>query len=212
MSRTRIIIPVGTRFGRLVVVGDGKMTTKEGWKKSSFLCVCDCGNQIDVASGSLRRGVSNSCGCLQKELLVSRITKHGMTRTREFNGWMIMKARCTNVNHPRYYRYGGRGITVCDRWLESFDNFYEDMGDKPRGMSLERIDNDGNYCKENCKWATNREQANNRRNNKYYLYNGVAKNLVEWSLEVGLDYLVIYKRLRRGWSIKDSLTKELQTR
>lgn len=154
----------GHRFGRLVVISEAP----HGPKSTIWLCRCDCGQSTFIKMGNLVSGNTKSCGCLMKELSGARgkvqFTTHGMSKSREFTSWRGMIKRCTNPNNDHYKNYGGRGITVCERWLHSFEDFYEDMGIRPFGMTLDRKDTNGNYCKDNCKWSTPKEQANNRRN------------------------------------------------
>ncbi|MCA9340178.1 MAG: AP2 domain-containing protein [Candidatus Saccharibacteria bacterium] len=127
--------------------------------RSYWLCLCDCGGNTIVDASNVRRGHIKSCGCLSREI---RIT-HGMTGTPTYNGWSSMIQRCTNPDNPAYYRYGGRGIAVCSKWMR-FEGFLDDMGERPENdLSLDRIDVDGDYCKKNCRWATAEEQARNIR-------------------------------------------------
>jgi hypothetical protein len=156
---TAFIDLAGHKFGRLTAI---KYEGNAMWK-----CNCVCGNSSTVYRGDLRAGRTKSCGCLknetQKDIGVRRTT-HGLSNTSEYHTWYSMKYRCNNTNSKDYPDYGGRGITICDRWLESFDNFYKDMGEKPTAKhSLDRINVNGNYEPSNCRWATIAEQSNNKR-------------------------------------------------
>ena len=158
----------GQKFGRLTVVRrNGHAVSPAGNSTRLWLCLCDCGAEVNVRSTSLRFGVSNSCGCLQREVNVRRSTVHGHHRrgatTTEYHSWAGMLQRCTNPAAEKWQIYGGRGIQVCERW-QSFDNFYADMGKKPSSKySIDRIDNDGHYEPGNCRWATAKEQRANQR-------------------------------------------------
>jgi|GEM_PF-2384486 len=126
-------------------------------------CVCDCGTVRDVQGYNLSSGKTNSCGCFSADVASRNNKKHGMRKSTEYRIWSLMIQRCHNKNNPGYRNWGSRGIKVCDAWLESFENFYKDMGRRPDGTSLDRIDNDGNYEPSNCRWATKRQQTLNRR-------------------------------------------------
>jgi hypothetical protein len=128
-----------------------------------------------------------------------RRAKHGMYKSKVYHAWQTMRDRCNNSNNARFHRYGGRGITVCDRWHE-FDNFYADMGDAPHGTSLDRIDTDGNYEPSNCRWATPKQQSNNTSTNTHVTYNGKTQTLAEWAAELGIPYSRIVYRHARGWT------------
>jgi hypothetical protein len=196
----------GQRFGRLLVQCRATGDSHACWK-----CSCDCGNEIVVKGSHLRNGNTNSCGCLKIELAGSYSITHGQTRgtnwSAEYQTWNGLKSRCYYKNNNRYEYYGGRGITVCDRWKDSFEDFLADMGPRPSPEhSIDRIDTNGNYEPRNCRWATRTEQANNRRNNTFYEFQGENLQLADWSEKVSIGAAALRSRINRGWSIEKALT------
>jgi len=162
----RSLAQPGTRFGRLVVLGE-RFTYRAYKRREPFVVVqCDCGTVFVSRCGLLVKGETRSCGCLRKEVTRATHLTHGMSHTREFHAYIGMLERCRNPKHQDYYLYGGRGVRVCDRWTGpgGFIRFEEDMGRHPgNGLTLDRIDPNGDYCKENCRWATHKEQRANQR-------------------------------------------------
>jgi len=186
-------------FGRLTVVGKSEFRRNS---KIFWDCICACGNSKTVRGGDICSGKIRSCGCLQKEINIKVNTTHGYAdKIREYNIWQSMKARCKNPSNSHYKNYGGRGIIVCDRWKESFVNFLTDMGMRPSDEhSIERINNDGNYEPENCKWGTEGEQQRNKTSNVWFEYNGIKMVQEEWAKKLNTDSRHIIYHLKNGRS------------
>lgn len=190
----------GERFGRLTVTSRSEVNM---YDKPAWTCTCTCGATCVIAGSSLRMGVTTSCGCAQKELAAKNLraaaTTHGMHGTPEYYRWASMKLRCYVKTHYAYPRYGGRGITVCDRWRDSFESFLADVGHRPTiEHSLDRIDNDGHYEPNNVRWATKQEQANNRGNNVRITYNGETRTQAEWARLIGITPEGVAYRHKHG--------------
>ena len=178
----------GQKFGRLTAIKrcDAKKDRKHIW-----LWQCDCGVKKEIVGCHVKDGRISSCGCLQ----IERSTTHGMRKSHTYNSWARMKDRCNNQHDKNYDSYGGRGISVCAQW-NKFENFYADMGEKPKGMTIERIDNDGNYEPKNCRWATQKEQCRNTRKNRLVQYQGEVKCLSEWSEILNISRGTLHSRLK----------------
>lgn len=173
-----------------------------------WLCICDCGNFIDVSSNNLRNRHTKSCGCLQKE---PTNIKHGKSDTRLYKIWGCMKDRCNNKLHPAYFDYGERGIKICKEWLHDFQAFYNWAlnNSYSDNLTIDRIDVDGNYEPNNCRWVDMKTQVRNRRNTKYITYKGETKPLKEWCEILNLNYTTIFARLYYyNWSIEKALGSE----
>ena len=196
---------IGKKFGMLVVVSE-ETKIENGWKVEC-VCLCDCGKTRILPKSYLLAGKVISCGCTRFRPRANNFKpqfKHGMHASKEWAAWKSMKARCTNPNNAEYHRYGGRGITVCPEWFNSFSTFYEDMGAKPEGLSLDRIDNNRNYCKENCRWATTRQQLNNKSTNVFVTYKGETKSASEFARQYGIKPDTLLGRLQNErWSLDD---------
>jgi len=201
----------GEIFGRLtVIIPIGKDSTRSA--HTIWLCRCSCGTDISVSNKSLRSKHTRSCGCLKTDLCIDRSTKHGMAHSKIYMVWSAMKGRCDNRADNAYFNYGGRGIRYCARWSE-FKNFINDMGDRPsKTHTLDRIDNDGDYCKENCRWVTRKIQNRNKRNNVQLTYGGKSMCIADWAESTGIKYATIRGRLRYGWSIERTLTTPTRIR
>ena len=206
---------IGNKYGKLTVTSNsGDITLNRG---AIWTCKCDCGNVVNVNSRNLITGSTKSCGCLYVEnsiiqgtILAKNNTTHGASNTAEYRAWEGIKRRCSNLNNPDYHNYGGRGIKVCDRWLDQvngFINFLADMGLKPSpDHSIDRYpDNDGNYEPSNCRWATPMEQANNTRSNVFYEYKGKQYTGQQISKEFNINIGTFRNRLYNGWSLEKAI-------
>lgn len=194
-SRTDL---TGKRFGRWTVLYESeKRNSRRFWN-----CLCDCGTNAVVDGKELRLG--RSTGCISCR---NRTHGHSVQSSPEYIIWKHIRARCGNPTNQDYHHYGGRGIKVCDRWIKSFVNFFEDMGPKPfPEATIERLDNDGNYEPGNCKWKSRKEQARNTRRNRFLTLNGVTQSVPDWADQLGIDQKILHLRLRAGWTDEETLT------
>lgn len=190
----------GRRFGRFIAI---KIVGRNKWGMPRWLCKCDCGGQREVLHGALLAGRTKKCRCLSARKF------HGMARTPTYSCWGSMISRCNNPRQVGFKYWGGRGITVCERW-RNFENFLADMGERPDGMTIERIDNNGNYEPSNCRWATYTEQNRNRRGTKIIEYGGKQMPISAWADTVGISRRVIAQRIRCGWAVADALTRPVR--
>jgi hypothetical protein len=208
----------GQKFGLLTVTGwagrsDVNVSTRRRQFVNFWLCECECKdpdyNPITTDTRCLRSGNTSSCGCKRR--------KHLMTGTKVYITWSSMIGRCLNPKNDDYLNYGGRGVTVCDRWKESFESFYGDMGDPPDGCTLDRIDNSLGYSPENCRWATRKQQNRNRRDNRWITWNGETRLLVSWGEDPrlsskGITAAYLARRLHSGWDLERAMTQPADNR
>lgn len=200
----------GQRFGKLVAISS-HMDAQN--RRCVWVCKCDCGNYTEAKTVSLTHGLKQSCGCLQRKILNERNTKHGDSKTRLYKVWKGMLSRCDNKNHISYANYGGRGIKVCDEWKNNFTKFKEwaikagyDENAKHYECTIDRIDTNGNYCPENCRWIPNSEQANNTRIVRRFLINGEEHTLTDWCTIYNIPKGNVQARLQLGWDIEKALS------
>jgi hypothetical protein len=196
---------IGERFGRLVVK---RSCGKDRKRNVLWFCRCDCGGFVRAPAYNLRKGTTQSCGCLQRELVAARLTTHGNSKigklTGEYQSWSNAKQRCTNPKREVWHRYGGRGITMCDHWLNSFASFLADMGKKPSPRhTLERRDNNKGYEPGNCLWALLRVQCRNRSTNVWVEHDGRRMIMADWAQEIGLSPVRFRYYLKRGLSVAE---------
>lgn len=200
---------VGRKFGRWVVVSFADYGDHENLSKyAMWNCVCECGTKRKVIGRNLLYGLTESCGCLANETTSARNRTHGMTYSPEYNAWSAMWQRARGTSEK--IRYFDRGIDCCDRW-KSFEKFYEDMGPRPVGHTLDRKDNDKGYSPDNCRWATPKQQARNRGTNLIVHAYGKSLTLAEWADLTGLDYHVLWARIAQlGWDPEKALTTSVE--
>lgn len=208
----KVVDLVGQTFARLTVVSRAGSQNK----KATWLCRCDCGNEVVVKSDNLKTGNTKSCGCQKRESTIATMqaTKrtHGLSRSAEYKIWVHIKQRCYNEKSASYPDYGGRGIVMCKRWKDSFEEFFKDMGNRPSpDMSIDRRDVNGEYSPDNCRWATDVEQCSNRRNNHLIEHNGVTKTITQWARDAGLHPTTIRLRLRGGWTMEEAMVRRRAT-
>lgn len=193
----------GQKFGLLTVISETESTIRHC---RMWLCRCECGNLHRVKTEYLRNNDTKSCGCQKLNGFARHRNTHGYTDSLTYVSWCSMKNRCQNPKTPQFKNYGGRGITIDPSW-NTFESFLTDMGERPgKSFSLERVDNNAGYSKENCKWATTTEQARNRRNIRNYTINGETHPLKTWCSKYKIAYSTVNSRLKFGWDIKTALT------
>lgn len=196
----------GQRFGRLTVIRRAPRGYK-GKTHAFWVCDCDCGQTSIVDGVKLRSGHTRSCGCFEQESRGVAQKTHGMSKTNDYAIWVKICRRCYNPNCKEYPHYGGRGITMCDRWRYSFENFTADMGPRPsKQHSIDRIDNEGPYSPENCRWVTIDIQANNTSANHSLTYSGRTMTVAQWAKELSVSPFTLYRRAAYGWSDERIIT------
>lgn len=209
---SKILDLTGQKFGRLKVLQFIEIRKHHSY----WLCKCNCGNITEVSNSSLRSGKVKSCGCLRKETAKENVIKsqttHHLTNTRIYNIWRSMKKRCYLKSYKAYKDYGGRGIRVCDEWRNDFMSFYNwaVANGYKENLTLDRIDVNGNYEPNNCRWVDWKTQQNNRRDNIHIQYNGENKSVYEWANTFDIKYCTLWWRIKNGWSIEDALTMKVR--
>lgn len=195
----------GQQCGRLLVM---ERTGSDKRRNALWLCQCECGERVTVRACDLKSGHTESCGCLKRERQRASVTTHGAAETRLYHIWEGMKSRCMNGSDRSYKDYGGRGITVCAEWENSFEAFRDwalENGYRDN-LTIDRENNDGPYSPNNCRWATAKQQGNNRRSNRMIAHNGETHTLTQWAELTGIKYEALCQRLRNGWSVERALT------
>lgn len=209
----------GRRFGQWTVTDESRFEMRGEFRKTLWKCRCDCGKVREVLAESLTKGKSTNCGHVRREKVRQRNYKHGRSETKLHVRWLGIIARCEQESHKGFHRYGGRGIRVCQRWRNSFVDFITDMGEPAdEKLKIDRIDNDGHYscghCPEcvgngwpaNCRWVTNKANANNTRHNRFIEFDGLRLTMAQWAERLGVSYHIIRSRRRAGWTPEAILT------
>lgn len=193
---SKLIDLTGKKFGRLTVI---KRSGSNRDGSAMWLCRCECGIEKIVRGTDLKNGKTKSCGCFQKEKIKEANTKHGYCYERIYSIYHCMKKRCYNKKNQDYPNYGGRGIKVCDEWLRDFQNFREwaMKSGYAENLTIDRIDNDKGYSPENCRWVTNAEQQNNRKNNHFLTYDGKTQSMAQWARELGINYSTLRTHINK---------------
>lgn len=192
----------GEKHGHLTAVRD---TGLKAVRNAKWLFRCGCGIEKVIIASSVSGGHTRSCGCLRRKNAAVMNASHGLSGSRTYVSWLNMRSRCLNEKNPKYPSYGGRGIKVCKRW-KKFKNFLEDMGERPKGLTIDRIDNNAGYTPQNCRWATPQEQANNKNNNVWFEYRGEKLTIPQWSRKCGVNEGTLWSRVRRDdWPIEKAI-------
>jgi|ERR1700722_2476405 len=203
---------IGQKFNKLMVI---ELTDKKTFRQRVWKCVCDCGSFAYITSHQLNKSIKTDCGCGNSERISAAHVRHGHCKnkssTTTYVSWQNMRARCLDSTNEHFNDYGGRGISICERWVCSFDNFLADMGERPKGMTLDRVITEGDYTPTNCRWATAKQQARNRRNNILIEIRGETKCLAEWCEIYGLNPDAILNRINQlGWALDEDLFKPMR--
>lgn len=210
MTMTKLAADLtGMVFGRLTVL---LCTGSKNGSRTTWNCKCECGSSTDLPANALKSGNTSSCGCLARDthraLLIAKNTSHGLSQSKTYSIWSGMQQRCFNKKRSNYKRYGGRGITVCERW-RLFENFLSDMGPCPTSQhTLERKENDGNYAPGNCIWATRNQQCRNTRRNISLEIRGETKCITDWAALYGVSPFTVYNRVRNGWDLNETILRK----
>ena len=201
----------GQKFGRLTVIKRIENKRIGSRQIVQYACLCECGQEVKVTADHLRNGDTKSCGCLQKELAKKRVQSHGQSNSRLYTIWSLMKARCLNSKNTGYVNYGGRGIRICKRWL-NFESFYiwAISHGYNKNLSIDRIDNNGDYKPSNCRWTDMKTQCNNRRTSIIIEFENEKHTMKKWAEIKNIKYRTLARRFEKGWTIEDALTKPIK--